>query len=473
MPVIPCRPPLFQCDRELYQFLLNCQDQSIRQGKSLLVSLSQEIESIDPLVVLETAIRLNPNRFHFYWDNPKKQEAIVAVGSTKILKVDQKDRFARSRSFIQNCLDRVYKVGEANLFYSGPHFFANFTFFDAPQQPSSPFPAATLVLPQFQIARKQNRSTLVTNFEIGDRVNLEDLCKQLKHQWETLHASSRLLPHSSGERLQIAPAQLPQTEPFTAAVASALDAIANGRYSKIVLAHALDVISPVPFQLTSALENLRQTYPDCYIFSVSNGKGTNFIGASPERLMSVRDRLLIVDALAGSAPRGNTATEDANYAQKLLESEKEKREHQAVSDFIHHRLGELGLVPTRSPLQLLQLSNIQHLWTTIQAQIPDRLHPLEIVAQLHPTPAVAGVPTATACAQIRQYEPFNRSLYAAPLGWIDERGNSEFIVAIRSALIEGDRARLYAGAGIVAGSDPQKELAEVQLKLQAMLKALS
>ena len=125
-----------------------------------------------------------------------------------------------------------------------------------------------------------------------------------------------------------------------------------------------------------------------------------------------------------------------------------------------------------SPLQLLQLSNIQHLWTPIRAKLPGNIHPLSIVAQLHPTPAVAGVPTRVACKQIRHYETFDRSLYAAPIGWVDYQGNGEFIVGIRSALISSNSARLYAGAGIVAGSDPEKELAEVQLKLQAMLKAL-
>jgi menaquinone-specific isochorismate synthase len=144
------------------------------------------------------------------------------------------------------------------------------------------------------------------------------------------------------------------------------------------------------------------------------------------------------------------------------------------------------LLPTP---QLLKLSNIQHLWTPIQAQLDTDIHPLEIVAELHPTPAVAGVPTKIAQEQILALETFDRSLYAAPLGWVDHQGNCEFIVGIRSALIESEKpsghgyvdvqtrpkaykARLYAGAGIVAGSDPNKELAEIQLKLQALLKAL-
>ena len=233
------------------------------------------------------------------------------------------------------------------------------------------------------------------------------------------------------------------------------------------------MISPRPFHLVNCLDNLRQRHPDCYTFSLGNGRGDHFIGASPERLLTVHQGQLITDALAGSAPRGENAIEDALLANKLLASEKEQREHRAVSDFINQKLRQIGLNPQNSPSRLLKLSNIQHLWTPIHAKLKPSIHPLEIVAQLHPTPAVAGVPTEIALAQIRHYETFDRSLYAAPLGWIDCQNNSEFIVGIRSALIEGDRARLYAGAGIVAGSDPEKELAEIQLKFQALLKALT
>ena len=143
-----------------------------------------------------------------------------------------------------------------------------------------------------------------------------------------------------------------------------------------------------------------------------------------------------------------------------------------VIDFITQRLLELGLRSQMLVPGLRKLSNIQHLWTPIQAIVPNWVHPLQIVAQLHPTPAVAGADRNIACSQIQRYESFERGLYAAPLGWVDGSGNCEFIVGIRSALIDGKSARLYAGAGIVAGSDPDKELAEIQLKLQALLKAL-
>ena len=259
---------------------------------------------------------------------------------------------------------------------------------------------------------------------------------------------------------------------FRNVVGSALESNSVNEFSKIVIAQATDITSLLPFQVIQSLHNLRERHPDCYIFSIANGQGKNFIGASPERLVSIQNKQLVTDALAGSAPRGKTNAEDIRWSNLLLRSRKEKREHQAVSDFLIERLRQMGLKPYQLPLQLLQLSNIQHLWTPIYAHLPKDLEPLDIVAKLHPTPAVAGVETGIACERIRHYEKFDRSLYAAPLGWIDNQGNSEFIVGIRSALIEGKQARLYAGAGIVSGSNPDKEFIEIQLKLQSLLKAL-
>jgi menaquinone-specific isochorismate synthase len=260
--------------------------------------------------------------------------------------------------------------------------------------------------------------------------------------------------------------------PFRQSVISALKSIEEKKFSKLVIAHVVDLVSSTPFPIIQALKNLRKHYHNCYIFALGNGEGNHFLGASPERLLKIHNQQFITDAIAGSAPRGSTPEEDFQRGQTLLNSEKERREHQAVVNFISERLQQLGLTVKTTPTTLLKLSNIQHLWTPIYSHLPTSLHPLEMVGQLHPTPAVSGVPTAITCQEITRYEPFDRSLYAAPIGWIDEQGNSQFVVGIRSALITGNQARLYAGAGIVAGSNPDQEVAEIQLKLQAMLKTL-
>jgi menaquinone-specific isochorismate synthase len=310
------------------------------------------------------------------------------------------------------------------------------------------------------------------NTIINSRINITKILDNLQRHLEIIRSL-----HTHSLNIDKFPLNLYKKitnngEKFKTSVSSVLEIIHANQLRKIVLADTLDVSANHDFNLLQSLNNLRQIHPNCNVFSTSNGQGQNFIGASPERLISIHKRQLITDALAGSAPRGKTPTEDATNANNLVNSTKEKHEHKLVLDFITQHLSQLGLFPQVLAPRLRQLSNIQHLWTPISAVVPNNIHPLQIVAKLHPTPAVAGAARDIACAEIRRYESFERGLYAAPLGWVDGEGNCEFIVGIRSALIDGNYARLYAGAGIVAGSDPQKEFAEVQLKLQALLKAL-
>ncbi len=441
--------------------------------KTKIISFVTKIPVIDPLSFLNKVA--HSETLHFYWENPSKQEAIAAYGVTRKFIIQSSSRFEQAQNFIQSCFNQTILQGDTNLLGNNPYLFCNFTFFPN-CEPDTSFPAATVFLPRFQVVKKHKQCFFIVNYPSKYPQEKQVKLAQIQHKIDNIDWSqyAKLLSDkvTVGNFDYKTKAANVNPDHFKSIVVSALDSIVKDEFSKIVIANATDVTSPVPFKVINSLNNLRSRHPDCYIFSTSNGEGKNFIGASPERLVSIQNRQLVTDALAGSAPRGQNTTEDVKLANLLLKSRKEKREHQAVSEFLLQRLREMGLKPYQLPLQLLQLSNIQHLWTPIYAHLPGDIHPLEIVAQLHPTPAVAGVPSAIACDKIRQYEEFDRSLYAAPLGWIDNRGNCEFIVGIRSALIEGNHARLYAGAGIVSGSNPDKEFVEIQLKLQSLLKAL-
>jgi len=465
MAVIPSDANILYDDQKIHKLLLACQKKSYQ-----IVSFSQEIETIDPLVVFRKIAQ--PNELHFYWENRHQQEAFFGYGTTKYLNIAGEDRFRLSQEFINNCLKQTIRIGDLHLPGAGPRLFCSFTFF--PNIPSnSPFAPATIFLPRLMVVKNQDKCILTINQNISQPVNIRLIIAEIRQQIQaiTITNGKGVKPR---ENSHYPPKNHKITSyNFTSAVTSALASINAQKFSKIVLATPRDVIAPQPFKIVESLNNLRQNYPDCYIFSISNGQGYNFIGASPERLIKIQNQQLVTDALAGSAPRGKNPEEDYKFAQELLNNEKEIREHQAVSEFITQKLTQLGLkTQARNNLKLLKLSNIQHLWTPIYADIPPNVQPLDLVAQLHPTPAVAGVPTEIACQQIRHYETFDRSLYAAPIGWLDHQGNGEFIVGIRSALIKENHARLYAGAGIVAGSDPNKELAEIQLKFQALLQAL-
>ncbi|BAU64920.1 isochorismate synthase [Stanieria sp. NIES-3757] len=472
MPVVSELDLIFQDHLKLDNFWDKKQLVSEPNEPKKIISFVQRIPTVDPLAFLQTFNQ--SNSLHFYWENPRKQEAVVACGVTQKLLIDSRDRFKLAQNFIQKCLKKTVRKGETSIAGAGPHLFCTFTFFPDADKSYSPFPAATVFLPRLQIIKKNKSCILIVNVPVNYADNSKLIVEEIKQKINSIDwslqqkISSEINEDFANNYNSISE----DSEYFKSVVTSALNSIAVDEFSKIVLAYATDVISPVPFRLIKSLDNLRQRHPDCYIFSTSNGQDNNFIGASPERLISIQNKQLVTDALAGSAPRGKTTAEDVQLANLLLKNRKEKREHQAVSDFLIERLRQLDLKPQQLPLQLLQLSNIQHLWTPIYAHLSHDLDPLEIVAQLHPTPAVAGVSTEIACEQIRRYEKFDRSLYAAPLGWVDYQGNSEFIVGIRSALIEGNRARLYAGAGIVSGSNPDKEFAEIELKLQSLLKAL-
>jgi menaquinone-specific isochorismate synthase len=434
------------------------------------VSISLDIDWVDPLVVLDKLTQAND--INFYFENQAKGEAIAAIDTVTKLEIDGKERFNQAEHFIKSCLKNIINFGNNQLTFAGPHFFCYFSFFDYNSQIDYPFPSATVFLPRWQISVKNKRCILVNNIIIKASTNVENILQNLQDKIVQIQSLEYTSTNLEQLPTKFSKQSVTNAQDFKRAVGSAVEKIRSSHLSKIVLANALDVKSNHNFNLFKSLNNLRQIHPNCYIFSTSNGKGQNFIGASPERLISIHNQELISDALAGSAPRGKTPAEDAANANRLLNSIKERHEHSLVIDFITQRLTQLGLLPQVLAPRLRQLSNIQHLWTPITATVPANVHPLKIVSQLHPTPAVAGATRDFACAEIRRYESFERGLYAAPLGWVDARGNCEFIVGIRSALIDGDRARLYAGAGIVAGSDPEKEFAEVQLKLQALLKAL-
>jgi len=469
---------LSQDCKQLHQFLDFCRRKSIEDEQSKIASVFLEIDPIDPLAVLDQWSQ--PHQLHFYFENREQEWAIAAIDAAISFEASESHRFLAVQQFIQNSCDHLIASSTNDFPGAVPRFFCSFAFFDQATSSGAAFAPATAFLPQWQVMRWRDRSAILANFLIQPQSNLEDLTDTIWHQAQAIGATSSPLfsfPYAMFDLLSRADLlkqwQIVDTFPFSTAVASALVDIQQQRFHKLVLAHAIDVVSGLPFQAGRSLHNLRQRYPDCYVFSTGNGKGQSFIGASPERLLSIQDQTLTTDALAGSAPRGKTASKDRQFAQQLLNSDKEQREHRVVVDFITERLKALGLTPQHAiaPV-LLPLSNIQHLHTPIQSTFPADKHPLEILAELHPTPAVAGMPRVIACQQIKRYEQFERSLYAAPLGWVDAQGNAEFIVGIRSALLQGNCARLYAGAGIVAGSDPEREFAEVRLKLQALLQAL-
>jgi menaquinone-specific isochorismate synthase len=260
----------------------------------------------------------------------------------------------------------------------------------------------------------------------------------------------------------------PHTE-WAALVAATVAAVRQGRFDKVVLAREVQVVANREFLPADILRRLHTLYPSCMVFST----GT-FLGASPELLISRAGRRVRSHPMAGTVARSGDSTADAALTGLLLGSPKEREEHRLVVDEVAAGLRPVcrALDVPESP-SIVALRNVSHLGTLIEGELDgDDVTALELVSRLHPTPAVAGSPTASAVSYLLGVEGFDRGCYAGPVGWMDSRGDGEWAVAVRSAEVKGNTARLFAGVGVVSDSDPAAELAETQLKLQALLAAV-
>lgn len=271
----------------------------------------------------------------------------------------------------------------------------------------------------------------------------------------------------------------PTREEYADRVRDALSRIAAGRLEKVVLGRSLDVISEPPLTPQEVLGRLMVTRPGRYLFSVPLTAdlvdGPVLVGASPELLVRRRGAEVSCLPLAGSVPRSPDAEEDARRADALLASAKDLDEHAFVVDQIVAALSPVALELEADPTpQLLATDTLWHLATSIRARIePGGPSALHLARLLHPTPAVGGVPTAAALAAIDEIEgPGVRGPMAGAVGWVDGAGDGEFAVAIRAGVLHGDHLRLFAGAGIVAGSDPDAEVRETSAKLDTMARVV-
>ena len=263
--------------------------------------------------------------------------------------------------------------------------------------------------------------------------------------------------------------RLPAEDVWEDAVATAVDELRSGTLDKVVLARALDVEAAGDVDPRVIAARLAQRFPSCFTY-VCDG----LVGASPELLVRRTGRQAESLVLAGSVRRGSSPDEDAALEHSLLTSEKDRHEHRLAVESVREVLAPVAVdLACEAEPQLVRLANISHLGTHLQAWLPDPPpSAIGLAAALHPTAAVGGVPGPAALELIRRLEAAPRGRYAGPVGWVDARGDGEFAIALRCAQLQGGKARVWAGAGIVAESDPAAEVAETATKLEAALGAL-
>ena len=439
----------------------------------------------------------------YYWERVDAKELYFAWGSLEELEGEGRDRFASVRGWQRDLAARLDFTGEARA--AGRAVLLGGFGFEA-QASADPdwkaFPAARFVLPEGIVEQLAGVARCVVFARVEPAATAAAVTAELTRRLAYARASiaektavgpvdreAEAAPECDVEGPEYRVRADRSHEVFRRQLRSALAEIASGRLAKLVLARSLAVEHDADFDVPGFLERLRALYPSCTLIAVGRGRDT-FLAATPETLVRVEGLAVETAALAGTAPRGRTPDEDRSLAAALLSSEKERAEHahvvEAIRAVLESRCERLEIPAAPS---LRALFGIQHLETRIAARLPspgsdaERIDILDLVEALHPTPAVAGAPAPEATAWLRRHESLERGWYAAPIGWLDGEGGGAFCVGLRSALIRNgvgearrsgaSRARLFAGVGIVAGSDPEQELVETRIKLRALLAPLT
>ncbi|WP_411963395.1 isochorismate synthase MenF [Haloferax sp. YSMS24] len=412
-----------------------------------------------------TASLASVRRPRTLWTAPD-EPTVVGGGAAVTVEADGPERLREVRESASALLDSADVDGPA---IARPRFFGGFAFHEAAtgRAPWTDFPAARFVVPEVQLVFDGGDAWLTLNATDADAETVEDRLASVREMLDDVEETPAGGPPGVAKRHRTT-----SIAAWRESVETAVERIRAGELRKVVLAQALEVELERPASVPELLARLGETYPDCHRFLVEPVMGASFLGATPERLVSVRGREVETGALAGTTGRGDTEDEDEWLAKELLASEKDNHEHELVAETIREQLDSLSAEIRVGDRGIRKLATVQHLWTPIDATLEHDEHVLSLVEALHPTPAVGGLPPNAALDVIRDTEPFDRGWYAAPVGWFDADGDGSFAVAIRSATVEGTMATLFAGVGLVADSDPDAEWDEVQLKYRPILDEL-
>ena len=433
-----------------------------------VLSRARELsEPPEPRAFLESA-----DSPRLFWSGPETA-TIVGSGAAAIISASGEARFGRVRQEAT----QLFEGGDvhAGSPVARPRLFGGFAFDSAPSDDElwDGYPGARFVLPAEQVSIDEDGTWLTVNV-----VDEETPPTAVEERLEAVASRLSALPEaeppadrpgvSHRERVMAAPA-------WRASVADASGRIRDGELSKVVLAQEMRTELGARPATPDILTRLGQSHPHCtqFLFEPPDSDGrTGFLGATPEQLIGLRGRTVETEALAGTTGRGDTLEEDEWLATELLDDEKNRHEHSLVVETIRTQLAPFAGSLSTGDRRVRRLATIQHLETPITAELEAKEHVLTLVEALHPTPAVGGLPPAVARETIRETERFDRGWYAAPIGWFDAAGYGSFAVALRSGLIRGERATLFAGVGIVGDSDPDREADEIELKYRPLLDEL-
>ncbi len=435
------------------------------------MSVTAPFEGVDPCAVV-FASRLASDRW-FCWEQPDREFALAGLGVAHEAASRGDGRFD---DVARECLrsETIFDEPPGLPAGAGVVWLGGFAF-DPEGGGSSPWSSlapASLVLPELSICRSGDDAFLTVNALVRPDDDPGTKVAALEARLAGLRDDPLPLldPHPTS-RVEISSVRPPGD--FERMIAAATERIKAGEMSKLVLAREVLVSAGAAHDPAAVFGAMREQFPSCFCFCCGTPEAA-FVGASPELLLRRSGASVSTVALAGSTRRSSDPAVDDHLGEQLLRSDKDRHEHAIVAERIARALRQHAVWVEAAPEpEIVKVANIQHLATPIVAQLAEPRSAVELAGMLHPTPAVGGEPWSAAATAIDEVERMDRGWYAGPVGWMDATEDGEFCVALRSALLRDREARLYAGVGVVAASDPAAELAETEIKLGALLPLLA
>ena len=458
---------------ELRSRLREGAEPAAERSRRTLVSVTVPVGGVDPCAAV-FASRLASDHW-FCWEQPDREFALAALSVAHEATSRGEDRFADvARECLRLNEGAVLDEPSGLPSGAGPVWTGGFAFDTqgAGSSAWSSFSPASLILPELSLCRVGEDCFLTVNLVVAPGDGADVAVDRIAARLSGLRPDPLPLldPHLT-DRPEIRSVHPPAD--FEAAVEAATGRISGGGMSKVVLAREVTVEAAAAHNPAAIFGALREQFPSCFCFCCGTPEAA-FLGASPELLIRRSGAGASTVALAGSTRRSSDPAIDDHLGEQLMRSDKNRHEQRIVADRIVRKLRPHAVwVQTAPEPEVVKVANIQHLATPVIAQLAEPHSAVELAGMLHPTPAVGGEPGAEAAQAIDDLERMDRGWYAGPVGWMDATEDGEFCVALRSALLRDREARLFAGVGVVAGSDPAAELEETEVKLQALLPLLA
>ncbi|THE14875.1 isochorismate synthase [Bacillus timonensis] len=436
-------------------------------SRPVLISQVKEMKNIDPLLFFAAGKR-TPFETRSFWSNPTNDTIIVGLGEAYTISDNEStERFEAIEKQWKRLVQHSIIVDDFAPYSTGPILMGGFSFDPLKKRTElwDYFDDAKFVLPVIMLSYYKGSTYLTTNiicepngttFGGSDLEQLEVLLKE-NYKYQKNHSFTK---------------EEVQPQEWMDSVRNATKKVQNGEVEKVVLAREIKLHFDEPIEADAVLARLKEEQPMSYLFAIEY-KNSCFIGASPERLIKKKGEEFLTTCLAGSIRRGKTPSEDKQLENELLHDPKNLHEHDVVVQMIKNAMKEsCSSITSPTHPGILKMRDIQHLYTPVKGVAKDDVSLLTVVNRLHPTPALGGQPKQKAFEIIRELEILDRGWYGSPVGWFDTNDNGEFAVAIRSGLLNGNNASLFAGCGIVGDSQPESEYTETMIKFRPMLSAL-